>query len=120
MAHIQVAATAIADLNDEFRRRGTGGSRYITAGILDKGPAFIARAIAEIAAFDSFDADNDPHFCRRLRLPGHHDFGCVTIEGQKVFWKVDYYDRDMKYGSEDPSDPSKTHRVLTIMFSHEY
>ena len=50
MANIQATATAIADLNDEFRRRGTGGSRYITAGILDKGPAFIVRAIAEVAA----------------------------------------------------------------------
>ena len=112
MAHIQVAATPIADLNDEFRHRGTGGSRYITAGILTKGPAFAARAIAEVAAFDSFNADNDPY--------GNHDFGCVTIEGQKVFWKIDLYDRDMKYGSEDPSDPSKTHRVLTIMFGYEY
>ena len=112
MAHIQVAATRLADLNDEFRRRGTGGSRYITAGILDKGPAFIARAIAEVAAFNSFDADNNPF--------GNHDFGCVTVEGKKVFWKVEYFDRDMKYGSKDPSDPSKTHRVLTIMFSHEY
>ena len=120
MANIQEAATRIADLNDAFGRRGTGGSRYITAGILAKGPAFAARAIAEVAAFDSFDADNDPHFRRRLRLPGHHDFGCVTIEGESVFCKIDLYDRDTKYGSEDPSDPSKTHRVLTIMFGYEY
>jgi len=112
MAHHQVSASRIAELNDEFRHRGTGGSRYITAGIHAKGPAFLIRAIAEVAAFDSFNADCDPY--------GHHDFGCVTVEGQKVFWKVDYYDRDMEYGSEDPSDPSKTHRVLTIMFSHEY
>ena len=54
MANIQVAATPIADLNDEFRRRGTGGSRTITAGILGKGPAFAARAIAEITACSLF------------------------------------------------------------------
>lgn len=102
----------IAELNDEFRRRGIGGSQYVTAGIQDKGPEFLIRATAEVAAFNSFDADNDPH--------GHHDFGCVTVDGQKLFWKIDYYDQERKYGSEDPSDPSKTHRVLTVMFSHEY
>lgn len=108
----QTTSTIIAELNDEFRRRGIGGSRYVTAGIQDKGSEFLVRATAEVAAFNSFNADNDPY--------GHHDFGCVIIEGQKVFWKIDYYDQDLKYGSEDPSDSSKTHRVLTIMFSHEY
>ncbi len=112
MANHQASATRIAELNDEFRHRGTGGSIYITAGIHAKGPEFAIRARAEVAAFEAFDKDNDPY--------GHHDFGCVTIEGQKVFWKIDYYDKMREYGSEDPGDPSKTHRVLTIMFSYEY
>ena len=112
MANHQASATRIAELNDEFRRRGTGGSRYITAGIHAKGPEFLIRAISEVAAFDKFNSDNDPY--------GHHDFGCVAIEGKKVFWKIDYCDRDRKFGSDDPSDPSKTHRVLTIMLSNEY
>lgn len=108
----QVTVAKIAELNDEFRRRGIGGSRYVTAGIQAEGSEFLVRATAEVAAFNSFDSDNDPY--------GHHDFGCVIIQGQKIFWKIDYYDQDCKYGSEDPSDPSKTHRVLTIMFSQEY
>jgi len=74
--------------------------------------------IAErVAAFDSFTEDNDPH--------GEHDFGNFNYEGTRIFWKIDYYDRtsfgtgrDM--GSEDPSDPAKTLRVLTIMLASEY
>ena len=57
-------------------------------------------------------AHNDPH--------GEHDFGSFEIAGQKFFWKLDYFDAEMKYGSEDPADPSKTTRVLTITFASEY
>ena len=60
----------------------------------------------------TFTKDNDPH--------GEHDFGSFEIEGETYFFKLDYYALDMDGGSEDPADPEKTTRVLTIMRADEY
>ena len=56
----------------------------------------------------------------KLHFKGFDDFGWFEVAGEKFFWKIDYYDKDMISGSEDPSDPEKTTRVLTIMFPEEY
>jgi hypothetical protein len=71
-----------------------------------------AAALQQVAAFDKFTGDNDPH--------GEHDFGAFDLCGRKFFWKLDYFDERMELGSEDPSDPKKTTRVLTLMLASEY
>jgi hypothetical protein len=63
-------------------------------------------------AFDAFIEDNDPH--------GEHDFGAFDHAGHRIFWKIDYYDQAIEFGSEDPADPDKTMRALTIMLAEEY
>jgi hypothetical protein len=38
-----------------------------------------------------------------------------------VAWcKIDYYDPSMEFGSEDPSDNTKTCRVMTIGLASDY
>jgi hypothetical protein len=89
----------------------------MTCGIRDLGLLATVNIAERVIAFDNFTADNDPHH--------EHDFGSIDYEGVRIFWKIDYYDRASfgtghDTGSEDPSDPSKTLRVLTIMLASEY
>ncbi len=101
----------IRQLNDDMRRDRSG--RWImTSGIQALGPVFMALATQAVQGFTEFTADNDPH--------GEHDFGAGTLYGQRIFWKIDYYDKSLSYGSDDPADPAKTERVLTIMLAEEY
>ena len=106
----------IAALNDALRRNPTDrslGNTYMTDGVSAIGPEFVGRAIVAVAAFDVFNADNDPY--------GEHDFGALDIDGQNLFWKIDYYSKaDPDLGADDPSDPATTERVLTIMLAEEY
>jgi hypothetical protein len=103
----------IRDLNDTFRRSlSGGGKRLMTAGIAALPFAEQALITATVMSFDTFTEDNDPH--------GEHDFGAFEHSGKKLFWKIDYYAPDMLHGSEDPADPSKTTRVLTVMLAGEY
>ena len=48
------------------------------------------------------------------------DFGTFEHNGERIFWKTDYYDRTMTQGSEHPGDLGQTVRVLTIMLASEY
>lgn len=109
-------AARTAALNDAFRNNPLDrslGKLYMTAGVNAHGPEFAARAIAAVIAFDAFTNDNDPH--------REHDFGSFDLDGEKLFWKIDYYSTDdPDLGSEDPSDPTKTERTLTIMLAEEY
>jgi hypothetical protein len=51
--------------------------------------------------------------------PGERDCGTVIVAGTEVRFRIDYYDTDLEYGSEDPTDPSVTVRVLTIMLPED-
>ena len=105
-------ATRIRELNDAFRMSFLGGRVVVTASIAALGDDRCATIFEAVRSFDSFDRDNDPH--------GQHDFGAFTDDGDQVYWKIDYYDRECVYGSEDPADPQKTTRVLTIMLAEDY
>ncbi len=72
----------------------------------------VQAALAAKVRAHEFNGDDDPH--------GERDFGVFEHQGQKLFWKIDYYDPTLSFGSEDPTDLSKTHRVLTILLASEY
>ena len=102
----------IRALNDELRQHLLGGLAVMTPGVAALGPDAVDRIVKTISVFDDFCHANDPY--------EEHDFGSFEADGQQIFFKIDYYDRSLTYGSPDPSDPSLTRRVITIMLASEY
>ena len=119
----------IARLNDLARKAmGVACTAVATVGFRSLPASDQSRLRELIVTYDAFDEDNDPH--------GERDFGCVyqlddgrwtterprlrDDERERVFWKFDYYDCDLQFGSEDAANPAVTRRVLTIMLADEY
>jgi hypothetical protein len=99
-------------LNDNFRSTFVGGRVVMTQGVEALPVDNKVKLLAAVRSFNDFDKDNDPY--------GEHDFGSIELENQTWFFKLDYYSKNMEGRSEDPSDQSKTARVLTIMRADEY
>ena len=72
----------------------------------------VARIVKTIEVYDNFCRANDPH--------EEHDFGSFEADGHTIFFKIDYFDRSLTYHSPDPTDPSVTVRVITVMLADEY
>lgn len=104
----------IRALNDAFRKHPFAGLGKVvmTQGVNMIPGGFSYKALEAVMTFDAFTKANDPH--------REHDFVSVEVNGHLVFGKIDYYDKDLEYGSEDPSNPDVTTRVLTIMLADEY
>ena len=103
---------SIRVLNDNFRSTFIGGQVLLSCGTSELPIDVKAKALLMVKTFKDFTNDNDPY--------GEHDFGYFEVAGDTFYWKIDYYDCDCRFGSEDPADPEKTTRVLTIMLAAEY
>jgi hypothetical protein len=84
-------------LNDTLRTKRIGGRIMLTSGVAALPDQARQQAVCAVRDFDAFTPNDDP-----------------------VLFKIDYYDRDLTYGSPDPADPQQTTRVLTIMLASEY
>lgn len=101
----------IRELNDRLRTTGRGGMVLVTNGLAALGCQ--ARTILNaVTQFDDFNPDNDPW--------GEHDCATLEVNGHRIIWKIDYYDRSREFHSPDPADPKVTVRVLTVMLASEY
>ena len=104
--------TDIATLNDNFRKTFTGGQVLLTAGVDSMSMDDKANILSKVRNFNDFTEDNDPY--------GEHDFGAFDYKGNKIFFKIDYYDLNYEFMSKNPANPDITNRVLTIMLAEEY
>lgn len=119
----------IAALNDLARRTmGVTCRTVVTQGIAALDANEQIRIFKLIESFEDFTPDNDPR--------GEHDAGFLyrdvtsqwhtrwtedeTRPALSVMWKIDYYDRELEFGSAEPWNPDATTRVLTILLANEY
>lgn len=105
-------ADAIANLNDRCRMGLDRTARIlITRGCLGE---FASGSTADglLAQAQLIAAVRRHGFAE---TNAERDRGQFEFRGTTVFFKIDYYDLDLTYGSEDPADASVTTRVLTIM-----
>jgi Protein of unknown function (DUF3768) len=102
----------IRALNDDLRKHLIGGGVVMTSGVAALGQEFVERVVKTLAAFDDFHHENDPH--------QEHDAGVFEVDGYILMFKIDYYDKALKYHSPDPANPAVTERVITLMLIDEY
>ncbi len=69
------------------------------------------RVYSKVAHYEHFTPFTDPK--------DERSSGGFNHQGIAVVWKIDYLSPDMNWKSDDPSDPVKTMRVLTIMLAEE-
>jgi Protein of unknown function (DUF3768) len=106
---MDLSTQRIRALNDQLRRSLPNSHAVITTGVAAQA---LARIVKTVAVYDNFCHANDPY--------EEHDFGALEVDGNAIFFKIDYYDKALVYHSPDPSDPSVTERVITIMLAEEY
>lgn len=99
-------------LNDKFRKTLLGGKVMLTRGVFSKGQKAINEILDSVKMFNDFNHGNDPY--------NEHDYGSFIYDGKKIMWKIDYYDSDLHYYSNDPTNITKTIRVMTVMLAEEY
>ena len=113
----------VASLNDALRwsLHAPGRDQIVmTAGVaaligdvaLFRGFHKRAEILRAVRDYDRFTPDNDPL--------GEHDFGRFEYDAAVLYWKIDYYDLELAWGSPDPANPEVTTRVLTILLAEEY
>jgi hypothetical protein len=128
-AAVREQTARIARLNDLARSAmGVACTAVATVGFRSLPEADQSQVRELVETYDAFTEDSDAH--------GERDFGCIyqlgdgrwtterprvcDDERERVFWKFDYYDRDLRFGSDDAANPAVTRRVLTIMLADEY
>jgi hypothetical protein len=97
----------IRDLNDAFRKDPRGLGRVDQAPAVGRlGRAFIDKAVAAAASYDSFPPDRP-----------EHNGGSIVVNGHPLFFSIMYMDRATgRVKSPDPSDPNKTLRELLLEY----
>jgi hypothetical protein len=103
---------SVSVLNDETRMTLSNGLVILAEGVRQLSDDHKTQVIKKVRNYDDFSDKTDPdgdHSCGSFKL----------VDIPEVSWKIEYYGPDMITASDDPSDRSKTRRVLKIMLTKE-
>ncbi|MBS4082915.1 MAG: DUF3768 domain-containing protein [Rhizobiales bacterium] len=94
----------IRELNDALRTKCQGGRIQFTTEVMELDPQIRGRALSYLALYNKFSDHEDDE----------HDSGTFIFSGFSFVWAIGYRRPDDTGISADPSDPTKTTRVLTL------
>ncbi len=72
----------------------------------------IVDILTKVRTFNDFNTHNDPY--------NEHDYGRFLHNSMEILWKIDYYDKNYRFLSDNPANLAITNRVLTVLLSSEY
>ena len=113
-----------ADQNDAFSRHVCldapfpagmpilDGGLVVGASIRRMGLPFVLECVEAVGHVAGFQVESDPQ--------GLHDRGAVALDRRAIWFVIDAYDRDLRFGSPAPDDPARTSRVLSILFPSDW
>jgi hypothetical protein len=104
----------IQQLNDRLRKTlpRTQDMILILGDLRNEDYPIQMRAYQLARAFDAFTEENDPH--------GEHDCASFQMHNERVMFKIDYLDQNLKFHSPDPADPDITRRVMSLFYARDY
>ena len=111
------AVQQIAAANDFMRKHpGLAGEWVMTPVVQALSEEERQQLIQKVIDFDDFSAENDPW--------REHDFGMVLQNGERYFYKIDYFDKEPQPDAEGKylyaENLSEVRRVLTLLHASEY
>ena len=109
--------TAIARLNDDARLGCDHRARILfTRNCLE---TFCAEAGAHPALIQA-ELLRAFRTCDFATDSPERDFASILYRDRKVWMKIDYYDLDCQFGSDDPANAAMTTRVITILLPEDW
>lgn len=113
------ATKRVQQLNDRLRMTGPHRKEdmIVLVGDLAHAETELQLIVLHQArAFNAFTEDNDPygeHDCASFQIP-------VGLTSTETFmFKIDYYDPNLEFASNDASDPAITRRVMSLMYARD-
>lgn len=105
--NIAAKRSRIIELNDQLRTTFKGGRVQMTPSAYELDDRLRGRALCVLSRYNKFDDSSE------------HDWGVFIFAGYSFEWHIEYRGSNGERVSPDPSDASKTLRVLTLYALHD-